>query len=201
MVRRAHTAVEGSDGVGRRFVTRVSAEFSDEFERFYIDNYEDVRGFIKFLHPNGDDEAIAQEVFMRTLRCWDTARRNPRAYVFKSARHEVYATREKALRQPTVTLQDEHHVMAAPTSGVEDWHGVQEVLADIQRLPEKLAQVLILDVIGLGVAEIAEVMALDKHTVSNYKVEARRRLRTSGHPGGGRSRVRGARGRQDRGDG
>jgi RNA polymerase sigma-70 factor (ECF subfamily) len=140
-------------------------------------------------HPS-DAEDLVQETYLRALRGADqfTPGTNLRAWLFRVMRNAFLDGRRREGRNPvdpsidleTVTVRaggDER--LLRGDAELERLRGVvgAEIGAALEKLPEEARTVVLLDLEGLGEAEIAEVMGCPPGTVKSRLYRARLALR------------------------
>jgi RNA polymerase sigma-70 factor, ECF subfamily len=138
-------------------------------------------------------EDLAQEVFLRAYRHWDTYTRgtSARSWLFTITRNAFLRSRERQARRPESLESDLEYDVAAVTStdifgeaGVPDPERAffdsfvdEEVIRAVEHLPADFREVVVLsDVEGLSYAEIADVIDAPLGTVKSRLYRGRRML-------------------------
>ena len=138
-------------------------------------------------------EDLAQEVFLRAYRHWDTYTRgtSARSWLFTITRNAFLRSRERQARRPESLESDLDYDVAAVTStdvfGNTDAPNPEreffdsfvdeEVIRAVEHLPADFREVVVLsDVEGLSYAEIADVINAPLGTVKSRLYRGRRML-------------------------
>jgi len=141
----------------------------------------------RFVFAMADAEDLVQETMLRACGKWHQYEpgTNVRAWLMTIMRNYYINVYRAARGRPTIVELDEatHLAAAAPEAGPgsgEPSRGLTDatVIDAIQELPARYRQVLLLsDVDGLALAEIADVLAIPIGTVKSRVHRARRRAR------------------------
>ncbi len=153
----------------------------DEFDQFFLENYESVVRSVTFVCGNAERAADAtQQAFIRAFDRWTKVHRydNPGAWVRRIAinlTRDERRSEERRLARERVTASAA--VLPDPTL-VVGWQS-SPVLASLMALPERqraIASLFYID--DLSVAEIATTLDIAEGTVRFHLSQARDRMRS-----------------------
>lgn len=167
----------GRDPVGRDDADQslFDAEVTELFRRHQP-------GLLRYVRSMGADHSLAEEIvndaFLVVHRQWASVRSmdDPRGYLFMVARRRWYKLcpeRTKQLQELGSLLPPDPHTKD-PSDGLI---AEKTLLEHLMRLPPCYRQVLLLDeVYGFEIKEVAKILNLRPGTVKRYGHDARLRL-------------------------
>ncbi|MDW3648968.1 MAG: RNA polymerase sigma factor [Bacteroidia bacterium] len=137
-----------------------------------------------FLKNQMDAEDVLQECL---LKLWDirkttTLRGNPRAFVFRMIKNKCIDRLRKEKRNPIGTAEElpETASAAQALSTLEVKESKGQLMHIIQQLPELQREILILrNMEGCSIEEIAESLDMKINTVEVYLSRARKKVRAA----------------------
>lgn len=134
-------------------------------------------GYARAMSDRVDHENIADETLVRAWIHWDRLGENPKSWVYKVATNLLRTEARRSSRTLLRPVRDhERPLMASPASDGDHAVELWETLTQVQKLPRKQRQALVLITIGLSPKEIADVMDVTSETVSSYLTKARKKL-------------------------
>ncbi len=161
---------------------RAKSLFEDLARRFYAGVY----NYLRWMSRDVDlAEDLTQETFMRVWQHLPELRshRALKAWVFRIARNEFLQHRRRA-GLATVALEDSEGVRSAggpssdPQMSVEREDLRRAVRGAVEKLPDHYREVIVLyNLDGLSLAQIAEVLGVPVGTVKSRRAKALTRLR------------------------
>jgi RNA polymerase sigma-70 factor, ECF subfamily len=159
---------------------------SDEFQRLCLEHLDALYNFAMYLTrnpPEADD--LVQETFLRALRFWDRFQPGThiRAWLFQIVR-KTFLTfyrlrdREAAIAEDGVPDWDAPMFHDAPEEDSRATDAHTDLERAMRRIPEEFRTVLLLaEVEGMPLEEVAGVMACPVGTVKSRIFRAKERLR------------------------
>jgi RNA polymerase sigma-70 factor (ECF subfamily) len=167
---------------------------ADEFERFFLDNYESVLRSVTFVCGDRERAADAtQDAFIRAADRWHRVGDydNPAAWVRRIA---INRTRDEHRSEQRRTERERVNGSAigqAPPPELPTLWSGSVPLATLMSLPDRQRAIAALYFIDdLSIAEISDTLSIAEGTVRFHLSEARRRLRSAlGTAEGVRNRV------------
>jgi RNA polymerase sigma-70 factor, ECF subfamily len=159
---------------------------SDEFQRLCLEHLDALYNFAMYLTrnpPEADD--LVQETFLRALRFWDRFQPGThiRAWLFQIMRNTFLTfyrlrDREAAIAEDGVPDWDAPMFHDAPEEDSRAMDAHTDLERAMRRLPEEFRTVLLLaEVEGMPLEEVAGVMACPVGTVKSRIFRAKERLR------------------------
>ncbi|MGE5211177.1 MAG: RNA polymerase sigma factor [Acidobacteriota bacterium] len=151
----------------------------DEFERFFLANYDAVLRVL--VVTTGDRERATdatQEAFIRAYARWSKIRgyESPAGWVrrvaLNASRDSYRSDRRRRRREETLPAGTE-------TSGADRFHAESAAYEMLQVLPDRQREVATLFYVDdRSVAEIAAILEVNEGTVKSHLSDARERLRS-----------------------
>jgi RNA polymerase sigma-70 factor, ECF subfamily len=159
---------------------------SDEFQRLCLEHLDALYNFAMYLTrnpPEADD--LVQETFLRALRFWDRFQPGThiRAWLFQIMRNTFLTfyrlrDREAAIAEDGVPDWDAPMFHDAPEEDSRATDAHTDLERAMRRIPEEFRTVLLLaEVEGMPLEEVAGVMACPVGTVKSRIFRAKERLR------------------------
>jgi RNA polymerase sigma-70 factor, ECF subfamily len=159
---------------------------SDEFQRLCLEHLDALYNFAMYLTrnpPQADD--LVQETFLRALRFWDRFQPGThiRAWLFQIMRNTFLTfyrlrDREAAVAEDGVPDWDAPMFHDAPEEDSRAMDAHTDLERAMRRLPEDFRTVLLLaEVEGMPLDEVASIMACPVGTVKSRIFRAKERLR------------------------
>ncbi|MEU0547357.1 RNA polymerase sigma factor [Micromonospora sp. NPDC005979] len=155
------------------------AELEASFTAFCDDNFLRVERFLRARCANRDlvDEAV-QETFITTRAKWAQIRtfEKPLAWVLKTARHKLQGQQSRRTRTSTTTTNLDEVPPEFLTQPTDPREADELLVAWLQQLPPRQAEVFVLFFDGWRDLDIARMLGLAHTTVRAYKQQARQHL-------------------------
>jgi RNA polymerase sigma-70 factor (ECF subfamily) len=155
-----------------------------EVDEFFADHQGELLGFL--LHMGlglGDAEDVLNDSFLVILRCWHRIHdSNPRAFLYKVARHRVYKLAGMRARKPEDLMDDRTAAVNADRAviAVDFAQQVVDRLTmrwALQKLPEREREAVLLRYyVGYSLAEAARIMGVTTGTVKGYAAVGLKKL-------------------------
>lgn len=182
--------VEAHPGDSTREEPGRAASKQAEFEREALPHLDDLYS-VALRFTGGDEPAsddLVQETMLKAYRAWDSFElgTNCRAWLLTILRNTFVSGYRERKRRPTRLEYEEtrdHDGLAGGrletrTEAYFNGEPDQEVLREIDRLPDPFRSVLVLsDIADLRYAEVAEVLGIPLGTVRSRLHRARQQLR------------------------
>ncbi|MBM0274731.1 RNA polymerase sigma factor [Micromonospora tarensis] len=174
--------ITNSSAVARaatRSTEPTPAELDATFAAFCDENFLRVERFLRARCTDRDlvDEAV-QETFITARAKWAQIRgfEKPLAWVFKTARHKLLGQQSRRTRTNTTTTNLDELPPELLTQPTDPREADELLVAWLQQLPPRQAEVFVLFFDGWCDLDIAKMLGLAHTTVRAYKQQARQHL-------------------------
>lgn len=149
------------------------------FEQLYQDFHQPIQRYLERLVGSREAaEDLAQETFIKALRCWDQhAAASVRGWLFRIAVNTAYDFLRRKRRIEFTGLTEAHYACSATLGTELHIDEAEQIQAALRQIPEHYRVPLQLIAAGYGHQDIATALGVNINTIKTRVHRARARFR------------------------